>query len=132
MAGGPAVPDTSGFGATATGVAGFGATDCDLAMGATAATRFFGGALVGAVLAVGLRAGDLAFLRGARLAAIVFADFLVVFFSAATFVFFDFFAIFVFLIVATNPANHTGNRTQGVMELFGCLLNCCRNHVLAF
>jgi hypothetical protein len=105
VAGGAA---TNGFVATATGVAGFGDTTCGLAVGATAATRFFGGALAGAVLAVGLRAGDLAFLRGARLAATVFADFFVVFFAAVIFVFFDFFAIFVFLIVTTDFPNHAG------------------------
>jgi hypothetical protein len=102
---------------------------------AGAATGFLGGALVIAVLAVGLRAGDLAtlallagaFVAGARLAAIVLADFFaadffVVFFAAATFfVLFAFFAIIVFLIVSADFPNHTG---QGVMELFGCLLNC--------
>ena len=93
-----------------------------------------------AILAVGLRAGDLAtlallagaFAGGARFAAIVLAaakksDFFFVFVAAATFfvffVFFAFFAIIVFPIVAADFPNHTGNQ-QGVMELYGCLLNC--------
>jgi hypothetical protein len=82
---------------------------------AMAATGFLG-ALVIAGLAVGLRAADLAtlallagaFVAGARFAAIVLADFFVVFFAAATlFVFFVFFAIIVFPIGAGDFSNHT-------------------------
>jgi hypothetical protein len=109
---------------------------------AASATGFLGGALVIAALAVGLRAGDLAtlallagaFLAGARFAAIVWAnffaaDFFFVFFAAATFfMFFAFFAIIVSLIVAADFPNHTRQSnqisSQGVMELYGCLLNC--------
>jgi hypothetical protein len=100
---------------------GFGGAASGFVAGATAATGFLGGALVIAVLAVGLRAGDLvtlalladAFVAGARFAAIVFADFFaadffVVFFAAATFfLFFAFFAIIVFPIVAADFPNHT-------------------------
>jgi hypothetical protein len=119
---------------------GFGGAASGFGVGATAATGFLGGALVIAVLAVGLRAGDWAalallagaFAGGARFAAIVLAaakksDFFFVFVAAATFfvffVFFAFFAIIVFPIVAADFPNHTGNQ-QGVMELYGCLLNC--------
>jgi hypothetical protein len=101
-AGGAAASDTSGFGATASGMAGFGGAASGPLAGAAAAACFFGDALVN-VLAVGLRTGDLAtfvlvaraFVRGARFEATVFADFRVVFFTVAIFVFFDFFAIFV-------------------------------------
>jgi hypothetical protein len=96
-------------------MAGFGGTASGFVAGATAAPRFFGGTLVIAVLAVGLRAGDLTtfallartFVRGARFAATVFEDFFVVFFAAAIFVFFDFFAMLVFLIVTADFTNHT-------------------------
>jgi hypothetical protein len=115
-------------------MAGFGGTAGGFAAGATAAIRFFGGALVVAVLAVGLRAGDLAtfvllaraFVRGARLAATVFEDFFVVFFAAAIFVFFDFFAMLVFLLLRLTLRITRSNRTQRLMDLFGCLLNCSR------
>ncbi len=106
---------------------GFGGAASGFVAGATAATGFLGGALVIAVLAVGLRAGDLAtlallagaFVAGARFAAIVFADFFaadffVVFFAAATFfLFFAFFAIIVFPIVASDFPNHTGPISSG-------------------
>jgi hypothetical protein len=101
---------------------GFGGAASGFGVGATAATGFLGGALVIAVLAVGLRSGDLAtlalpggaFAAGARLAVIVLADsfsadFFVVFFAAATFfVCLVFFAIFVFPIVAADLPNQTG------------------------
>ena len=104
---------------------GFGGAASRFVAGATAATGFLGGALVIAVLAVGLRAGDLAtlvllagaFAAGARFAAIVLAaakksDFFVVLFAGATFfVFFAFFAIIVFPIVAADFPNHTGQST---------------------
>ena len=109
---------------------GFGGAASGFVAGATAATGFLGGASVIAVLAVGLRAGDLAtlallagaFVAGARFAAIVFADFFaadffVVLFAAATFfLFFVFFAIIVFPIVASDFPNHTGPISSGCNE----------------
>jgi hypothetical protein len=120
-----------GFGATATGMAGFGGAASGFAAGVTAATGFLYGVFVIAVLAVGLRAADLttlallagALAAGARLAAIVLADFFaagffVVFFAAATFfVFFVFFAIFVFPIVVADFPNHTGSACNGTARL---------------
>jgi hypothetical protein len=102
-------------------MAGCGGSASGLLAGAAAAACFFGRALVVAVfLALGLRTGDLAtfvllaraFVRGARLAATVFADFFVVFFPAAIFVVFGFFffGMLVFLIaVAHFSESHGAN-----------------------
>jgi hypothetical protein len=125
-----------GFGATATGMAGFGGAASSFVAGAMAATGFLGGVFVIAVLVVGLRAGNLATLAlvagalvaGARFAAIVLAnlfaadvfaaDFFVVFFAAATFFVFS----ASFAIVVSRSLRLTFRITRGNQTRFssGC------------
>jgi hypothetical protein len=122
-------------------MAGFGGASSGFAAGVTAATGFLCGVFVIAVLAVGLRAADLttlallagAFVAAARLAAIVLADFFAAeVFAAGFFVVFfaaGFFSCFSF----SSPSSSSRSlwltfritRVQRVMELHGCLLNCC-------